>query len=122
MRSFFFAASLLSILFVPHFSYANDQAVVVHHQAHHTHHVRTYNKSHDASAVDINHADAKQLTSLKGIGAKKAEAIVNYRAAHGQFKSAEDLASVHGIGVKGLKRLESDNPGRITINTAPNIK
>lgn len=52
-----------------------------------------------AGTVNINTADAETLTSsLKGVGEKKAVAIVEYRNANGPFKSIDDLASVKGIG------------------------
>ncbi|WP_035893731.1 ComEA family DNA-binding protein, partial [Legionella oakridgensis] len=37
------------------------------------------------------------IHSIKGIGQKKAEAIIQYRKEHGAFKSIEDLAEVRGI-------------------------
>ncbi len=52
-----------------------------------------------AAPVNINTADAKTLASnIKGVGDKKAEAIVQYRLKHGPFKSADDLTKVKGIG------------------------
>jgi competence protein ComEA len=49
--------------------------------------------------VNINTADAATLaTQLKGIGEKRAQAIVEYRAIHGSFSSIEDLDQVKGIG------------------------
>lgn len=55
--------------------------------------------------VDINSADAAQLEkALVGVGLAKAEAIVEYRAANGPFKSADDLALVKGIGLKTVER------------------
>ncbi|ENH7110827.1 ComEA family DNA-binding protein [Vibrio fluvialis] len=49
--------------------------------------------------VNINTAPAEELaTLLKGIGLKKAQAIVDYREANGAFKSKEDLTQVKGIG------------------------
>ena len=54
-----------------------------------------------AGQVDINSADAKTLASeLKGIGAKKAQAIVDYRASHGPFSSLDELEKVKGISEK----------------------
>lgn len=111
-------AGLLSILVAPHFSFAAEKvdmhsdASQVHSQAHH---VRSHSKADSTSSVDINHADATQLTSLKGIGAKRAEAILSYRQAHGQFQAVDGLSSVKGIGKKGLSRLVKNNPGRITL-------
>lgn len=56
-----------------------------------------------AEEVDINHATAEMLAkSLKGIGIKKAEAIVLYRKKHGMFEKLEDLVNVKGIGEKTL--------------------
>ncbi len=55
------------------------------------------------SAVDINSASAKELSSLKGIGVKKAEAIVAYRKAH-CFKSVDGIVKVKGIGKKFLEK------------------
>ncbi|WP_127477089.1 ComEA family DNA-binding protein [Sulfurivermis fontis] len=54
-----------------------------------------------AAPVDINTADAATLAqSIKGVGAKRAEAIVAYRKEHGPFKTVDDLAKVPGIGAK----------------------
>jgi len=58
-----------------------------------------------AAPVNINTADAKTISeSLSGIGPKKAEAIVKYRAEKGLFKSAEELANVAGIGEKTVQK------------------
>jgi len=51
------------------------------------------------AAVDINSAGEKELTTLKGIGASKAEAIIAFRTTH-CFKSVDELAQVKGIGEK----------------------
>lgn len=48
--------------------------------------------------IDINQADIKTLSLLKGVGIKKAEAIVKYRIENGKFLSIEDLLNVSGIG------------------------
>ncbi len=50
------------------------------------------------SVVNINTADVQELTKLKGIGEKKAEAIVAWRKANGDFKTVEQLLEVKGIG------------------------
>ena len=62
-----------------------------------------------AAPVNINTADAKTIgESLSGIGLKKAEAIVKYREAKGEFKSAEDLVNVDGIGQKTVEKIKND--------------
>jgi competence protein ComEA len=48
--------------------------------------------------ININTADAAALTLLKGVGEKKAQAIIAYRDEHGAFQSIEELAEVKGIG------------------------
>lgn len=50
--------------------------------------------------VKINSATAAELSSLNGIGEAKATAIVEYRKAHGNFSSVEELTNVKGIGEK----------------------
>ena len=56
-------------------------------------------------AVNINTADAKSLADeLNGIGAKKAQAIVDYRTEHGDFKTIESLTEVKGIGLKTVEK------------------
>ena len=62
--------------------------------------------------VNINTADAASLDSvLLNVGPAKAEAIVEYRRAHGAFKSIEELAMVKGIGLKTVEK----NRERITL-------
>lgn len=48
--------------------------------------------------LNINTATVQQLQTLPGIGAVKAQAIVDYREEHGPFRYVEDLRSVRGIG------------------------
>lgn len=49
--------------------------------------------------IDLNKADVSSLIgSFKGIGKKRAEAIIAYRDSHKGFKSIEELAEVKGIG------------------------
>ncbi|QOP43243.1 helix-hairpin-helix domain-containing protein [Sulfurimonas sediminis] len=61
-------------------------------------------------AVDINHASKSELMSLKGIGAKKAEAIMKYRKTH-CFKKIEDITMVKGIGSKFIE----NNKANLTV-------
>ena len=58
-----------------------------------------------AGTVNINTADATVLAeSLDGIGASKANAIVEYREQNGDFESLKDLLQVKGIGEMTLER------------------
>lgn len=50
--------------------------------------------------VNINKADTKTLTTLKGIGKDRAVKIVEYREKNGPFQKIEDLMKVKGIGKK----------------------
>ncbi|CCI70258.1 ComEA family DNA-binding protein [Paenibacillus polymyxa] len=56
--------------------------------------------------VNINTATAAELMELPGVGAKKAEAILNYRNQHGLFKRVNDLDRVKGIGAKMLAKMK----------------
>lgn len=48
--------------------------------------------------ININKADENAIAQLKGIGLKKAQAIVAYRKAHGDFSTMDELLNVKGIG------------------------
>jgi competence protein ComEA len=61
-----------------------------------------------AATVNVNTADAATLArDLKGIGLKRAQAIVDYRSQHGPFKSADELALVKGIGPAAIAKNRS---------------
>lgn len=49
-------------------------------------------------AININTADVQELTKLKGVGVKKAEAIIAWREENGNFKTVDQLLEVKGIG------------------------
>ncbi|HHL18368.1 MAG TPA: helix-hairpin-helix domain-containing protein [Thiothrix sp.] len=58
-----------------------------------------------AATVNINQADIVTLAeNLKGIGMKKAKAIVDYREANGDFNTIDDIVNVKGIGAKTLQK------------------
>jgi competence protein ComEA len=62
-------------------------------------------------SVYLNKSTIEDLVTLKGIGHKKAQAIVAYREKIGGFKSVSELIQVKGIGEKIL----SDNKDRLKI-------
>lgn len=62
----------------------------------------------DPNAVNINTASAAEIQDkLIGIGAKKAQAIVDYRTKNGAFLSIEQLKEVSGIGAATLEKNRS---------------
>ncbi|HXH71409.1 MAG TPA: helix-hairpin-helix domain-containing protein [Mariprofundaceae bacterium] len=63
--------------------------------------------------LDVNTATVEQLQAVKGIGPKLAAAIVEYRNAHGKFRSIEELTEVKGIGSKKLEKIR----GHLRVGT-----
>jgi len=62
-----------------------------------------------ATPVNINTADAQNIAdSLKMIGEKKAQSIIEYRVKNGQFKNVDDLKKVAGIGDKIIEKNKED--------------
>ena len=55
--------------------------------------------------IDINRADAEQLTALPGVGEVLANRIVAYREENGSFLSTQELQNVDGIGEKRLEAI-----------------
>jgi len=66
--------------------------------------------------VNLNTADAATLArDMDGIGATKAQAIIDHRKANGPFRAVDELALVKGIGKKTLER----NRARLTVGSPP---
>ena len=59
----------------------------------------------EAGPLPLNEATALQLQLLPSIGPKMAERILQYRGAHGPFKTLEELQKVRGIGVRTIEKL-----------------
>jgi len=57
-------------------------------------------------AVDINTANKKDLLALNGLGDKKVDAILAYRATR-CFENVNALTKVKGIGPKTLQNIKS---------------
>ena len=69
-----------------------------------------------AGTVNINLADVGELAeNIHGIGPRLAQAIVNYRAQHGDFGSIDELVGVREIGLTIIKA----NRGVIGVKDAP---
>ena len=58
--------------------------------------------------VNLNTATITDLQSMSGIGAKRAQDIIDYRDSSGGFKSVDELSNVSGIGDKTLEKLREE--------------
>lgn len=65
-----------------------------------------------SGVVNINTADAAQLSLLPRVGMKAAQRIVAYRTQHGSFAKTSDLMQVKGFGAKSFERLS----GYLTVD------
>jgi competence protein ComEA len=71
----------------------------------------------NAEPVNINTATAKEIaTAIKGVGIKKANAIVDYRTENGPFQTVEEITKVSGVGIKTLQQ----NQGNLTVDAPTN--
>jgi len=61
--------------------------------------------------IDLNRAERWLLMALPGIGATRAQAIIDYRQQHGPFRNVTELTQVTGIGTATYQQIE----GLITV-------
>lgn len=47
--------------------------------------------------VDLNSADIDEIARLRGVGRKRAQALVDYREENGPFEDWDDLKNVEGF-------------------------
>ena len=81
--------------------------------AHGDYTVRVQEKTDEITAptrvlVNVNTATAEELETLTGIGPSLAQAIIDYRAEHGDFTAAADLLNVKGIGEAKLEGFRAE--------------
>lgn len=60
------------------------------------------------SKISINRAGVEELMTLTGIGASKAEAIIDYRETNGPFQKIEDIMNVNGIKEAMYEKIKDD--------------
>lgn len=58
--------------------------------------------------INLNKATVTDLTSISGIGEKRAQDIIDYREQNGGFQSIEDLKNISGIGEKTFEKLKDN--------------
>lgn len=63
-------------------------------------------KKTEGTKVNINEADLAELQQLPGIGPAYAKRILEWRRLNGEFKTAEELLEVKGIGPKRLEKIK----------------
>ncbi len=62
-------------------------------------------KSESSQKINLNSANIFELRgSFRGIGKKRAEAIVHYRETHGRFQSVAQLSNIRGISANFVSR------------------
>lgn len=69
--------------------------------------INSENTNSDNNQINLNSADKTKLQELTGIGEKKADQIIAYRQAHGNFKKIDELKDVPGFGDKTFMNLKS---------------
>lgn len=62
----------------------------------------------ETDKIDLNHARPEELKQLPNVGDSGAEAIVNYRKTHGEFKSFDDVDNISGVGSFVLESLKKN--------------
>ena len=66
------------------------------------------NKKEEKLMVNINTANAIELSQLPGIGNSTAYKIINYRNENGNFKTIDDIKNVSGIGEAKFNKIKDN--------------
>lgn len=87
-----------------------DQKLSIQHTSHSSA-PKSSAMTDSSGQVHLNQANIDELQKLKGIGEKKAQAIVEYRQKNGGFKNIDEFKSVKGIGPAIFEK----NKARLTL-------
>lgn len=74
-----------------------DQKLSMQHSSHSSV-TKSSGMTDSSGQIHLNQANIDELQKLKGIGEKKAQAIVEYRQKNGGFKNVDEFKNVKGIG------------------------
>jgi competence protein ComEA len=64
---------------------------------------KNFPKVEDPSKVNVNKATAKQLETALGLTDKEAQAIIEYRDSHGEFRVWQDMLVIYGVNGRKIE-------------------
>jgi competence protein ComEA len=68
---------------------------------------QTKSEAQRPDTINVNRADLEQLQALKGVGAAKAKAIIEFRENNGKFNSIDQMTQVSGLGESFVEKNKS---------------
>ncbi len=103
--------TLSTIAFASLFTFASHASFAAADSVDNTSQQQVTKQQTKQHVINLNKSNLDELLTLKGIGQKKAQAILSYRKQVGSFASIEELTNVKGIGTKVI----DDNKSRLQI-------
>lgn len=97
------------MIYVPTYDEINEgetpMNVAVQEQVNHQ---TAHSDTSKSQKININVASPTELEQLNGIGASRAQAIVQYREENGRFETKEDIMNISGIGPAIFEKIKED--------------